>query len=318
MSESIPLLKLFGGLIYLLMGGDLLVRGSIGLARKRGWSPTLVGLTVVAAGTSAPELMVSMHSAFAGFSGIALGNVIGSNIANVLMVIGVPALIMPIACDDKGMLGQGYFMLAVSALFAALCWLEALGVWDGFFLLGVLLLGGFLAIRGRFQMPGVDPGEAREQLDVVLGIPSSQGMILFFSAIGILLLPLGADLAVSGAVELARSLSVSEAVIGASLVAIGTSLPELSTTVFAAYHGSPGVALGNVIGSNVLNILAIAGATALVIEIPVDPALLEYDLWVMFSASIVLVIALARRMTIGRPAGVAMLLAYGVYLNSLY
>jgi len=130
-SESIPLLKLFGGLIYLLMGGDLLVRGSIGLARKRGWSPTLVGLTIVAAGTSAPELMVSMHSAFAGHSGIALGNVIGSNIANVLMVIGVPALIMPITCDDKAMAGQGYFMLAVSVLFATPGWFGPVGVWDG-------------------------------------------------------------------------------------------------------------------------------------------------------------------------------------------
>ena len=318
MEETFAALKLFGGLVYLLMGGDLLVRSAIGLSQRTHISPTLAGLTIVAAGTSAPELMVSTYSALSGFAGIALGNVIGSNTANVLLVLGVPALIAPMACDEAQVRFQTLFMMGVSILFVVLCALGPMGPAHGTLLLGGLVLGAVLAVRGRFSMPGVDPEEAREQLTAVLGIPGQRGLIALFGLLGVVMLPLGADLTVEGAVHLARSLEVSESVIGASLIAIGTSLPELSTTVVAAFHRSAGVAFGNVVGSNVLNILAIIGTTAMLAPIPVEPALLAYDVWVMLAASLGLTILVLRGGTLRRPMGLAMLFAYGIYLGSLY
>ena len=318
MIEAIPYLKLFGGLVYLLMGGDLLVRSAIGLSKRSRISPTFAGLTIVAAGTSAPELMVSMYAAMSGSPGLALGNVVGSNVANILLVLGVPALIAPISCREAGVTSQVVFMLGVTGLFIAMCFFGPL-VWQhGLFLLGLLLIGSVLAARGQVTMPGVDPEEAREQLEAVLGIPGKRRLITLFGLLGVIMLPVGAQLTVSGATHIARSLNVTEAVIGVSLIAIGTSLPELSTTVVAAFHRNAGVALGNVVGSNVLNILAVVGVTALIAPIPVDPVLLEYDLWVMLAAAILLTGLVLRGATLGRAAGCLMLIAYLGYLGSLF
>jgi len=317
-TEAIPYLKLFGGLVYLLMGGDLLVRSAIGLSKRSRISPTLAGLTIVAAGTSAPEMMVSMYSAISGSPGIALGNVIGSNIANVLLVLGVPAMIAPLSCRGAGVRSQSVFMLGITVFFVAMCLLGTLSWGDGSILLGLLAIGIALSVRGHFAMPGVDPEEAREQLTAVLGIPGSRRLILLFGALGVIMLPLGADLTVDGATHVALSLSVSEAVVGASMVAIGTSLPELSTTVIAAFHRSAGVAFGNVVGSNVLNILAIIGATAVITPIPVDAELIAYDAWVMLAATAFLTVLVLRNTTLGRPMGFGMLVAYTAYLGSLY
>jgi cation:H+ antiporter len=316
--DAIPYLKLFGGLVYLLMGGDLLVRSAIGLSQRSRISPTLAGLTIVAAGTSAPELMVSMVAALSGSPGIALGNVIGSNIANVLLALGVPALIAPMACPDAGVRPQSVFMLGVTVLFVGLCFSGPLGWGDGLLLLGLLAIGIALSVRGHFAMPGVDPEEAREQLTAVLGIPGSARLIFLFGVLGTIMLPLGAELTVDGATHVALSLSVSDAVVGASMVALGTSLPEVSTTVIAAFHRSAGVAFGNVIGSNVFNILAIIGATALVTPIPVDAELLAYDVWIMLVAAVALTAFVLRDATLRRPAGIGMLIAYAGYIGSLY
>ncbi len=318
MTEMIPYLKLFGGVVYLLMGGDLLVRSAIGLSKRSGISPTLAGLTIVAAGTSAPELMVSMYSALSGAPGIALGNVVGSNIANVLLVIGVPTLIAPLSCREANVRSQAIFMLGVTVLFIALLMLGTLSWGDGLLLLALLVVGIGLSVHGHFAMPGVDPDEAREQLTAVLGIPGSRRLIGMFGLLGAVMLPLGANLTVGGATHIARSLSVSEAVIGASMVAIGTSLPELSTTVVAALHRNAGVALGNVVGSNVLNILAIIGATAVLTPIPVDSNLLAYDVWVMLAATLMILFCILREAVLGRISGSAMLIAYTVYLGSLF
>jgi cation:H+ antiporter len=167
-------------------------------------------------------------------------------------------------------------------------------------------------------MPGVDPEEAREQLSTVLGIPHSRRLIIVFSVLGLLMLPVGADLAVEGAVTIAARLGVDQAVVAASMIAIGTSLPELSTTVIAALHRSPGVALGNVIGSNVLNILAIMGLTAAVTPIPVAARFMSFDLWVALAAAAALTALLFRGATLGRKTGAIMLVAYGSYLIMLF
>ncbi|MFT6517456.1 MAG: cation:H+ antiporter, partial [Candidatus Azotimanducaceae bacterium] len=297
MPETLDFLKLFGGFVYLLMGGDLLVRGALGLARESKIPPMVVGLTVVAMGTSAPELMVSSVSALTGFPGIAVGNIIGSNIANVLLVIGVPVLIHPIVCDQAGLGKQTGLMVAVSVLFIVLCIFQPVTFWEGILL--VSLLGGFLflATRGSDMVPTLD--DAEEELERVLGLPGKSHTIVMFIILGIIALPLGADLVVEGAAGLAANWGVSEAVIGLSLIALGTSLPELSTTVIAALHKSSDVAIGNVVGSNVFNILAIFGITALLTDIPVDPDFLALDVWIMLGSSVLLLLFVLFKATIG-------------------
>lgn len=316
MNEVLDFLRLFGGFVYLLMGGDLLVRGALGLARESKIPPTVVGLTVVAMGTSAPELMVSAFSALSGYPGIAVGNVVGSNIANVLLVIGVPVLIHPIVCDQAGLGKQTGLMISVSVLFILLCVFQPITFWAGVML--VLILMGFLisATRGASLMPGLD--DAEEELERVLGLPSHPVTIVLFIVLGVIALPLGADLIVEGGIGLAASWGIKESIIGLSLIALGTSLPELSTTVIAALHKNSDVAIGNVIGSNLFNILAILGITAMLTDIPVEPEFLRFDLWVMLAASVVLWMFVLLKARIGRMAGALFLGSYGTYLYLIF
>ena len=315
MTETLDFLKLFGGFVYLLMGGDLLVRGALGLARESKIPPMIVGLTVVAMGTSAPELMVSTMSALSGFPGIAVGNVVGSNVANVLLVLGVPVLIHPIVCDQEGLGKQASLMVAVSVLFLLMCAFGSITFFGGVLLVFLLVVFLILATRGTALLPIED---AEEELERVLGLPSYKSSISLFIVLGAVMLPLGADLVVDGAAGLAAGWGVSEAVIGLSLIALGTSLPELSTTVIAALHKSSDVAIGNVIGSNMFNILAILGITALLTEIPVDPMFFRFDLWVMFACTVMLWLFVLTKTTIRKPAGVIFLAGYLGYMYTLY
>ncbi len=315
MNETLDFLKLFGGFVYLLMGGDLLVRGALGLARESNVPPMIVGLTVVAMGTSAPELMVSTMSALSGFPGIAIGNVVGSNIANVLLVLGVPVLIHPIVCDQEGLGKQTSLLVAVSVLFLLMCAFGSITFLGGVLLVFLLVVFLVLATRGTALLPMDD---AEEELERVLGLPSYKSTISLFIILGAVMLPLGADLGVGGAAGLAAGWGVSEAVIGLSLIALGTSLPELSTTVIAALHKSSDVAIGNVIGSNMFNILAILGITALLTDIPVDPMFLRFDLWVMFGCTVLLWIFILTKTTIRKPVGIMFLAGYLSYMYAIY
>ncbi|MCB1644812.1 MAG: calcium/sodium antiporter [Pseudomonadales bacterium] len=316
MVEAIDFLKLFGGFVYLLMGGDLLVRGALGLARESRIPPMVVGLTVVAMGTSAPELMVSSVSALAGFPGIAVGNVIGSNIANVLLVIGVPVLIHPILCNQNGLGKQTSLMVGVTILFITLCAFTPVTFWEGVLLVVLLVCFLIMATRGSTLVPGLD--DAEEELERVLGLPGKGPTIALFILMGIIGLPLGADLVVEGAAGLASSWGVPEAVIGLSLIALGTSLPELSTTVIAAFHKSSDVAIGNVIGSNLFNILAIFGFTAMLVDIPVDDQFMRLDVWVMLGSSLALWLFVLLKATITRVWGLVFLAAYLGYMYTIY
>ncbi|XOV87908.1 MAG: calcium/sodium antiporter [Pseudomonadota bacterium] len=318
MAEVIDFLKLFGGFVYLLMGGDLLVRGSLGLARESNIPPMIVGLTVVAMGTSAPELMVSSFSALSGYPGIAIGNVVGSNIANILLVIGVPVLIHPIVCDQEGLGKQTGLMIAVSLLFIVMCIYQPITFMEGVLLFAILVVFLVLATRGIGLMPGIDESETEEELERVLGMPGTRGKITLFILLGVIALPLGADLVVEGAAGLAASWGVSEAVIGLSLIALATSLPELSTTVIAAFHKSSDVAIGNVVGSNLFNILAILGITAMLTPIPVEASFLQFDLWVMFGVAVLLWVYVLAKRTIGKLSGIAFLTAYAAYMYAIY
>lgn len=315
MPEFIDFLKLFGGFVYLLMGGELLVRGALGLSKESQIPPVIVGMTVVAMGTSAPELMVSTFSSLSGYPGIAIGNVVGSNIANVLLVIGVPVMIYPISCAQEGLSRQTSLMIAVSLMFIVMCVFEPINFWEGVLLVTILVCFLIMATRGAAIIPLDD---AEEEMDRGLGLPTYPSTITLFIVLGVISLPLGADLVVEGGVGLATSWGVSEAVIGLSLIALGTSLPELSTTVIAALHKSSDVAIGNVVGSNLFNILAILGITALLTDIPVDPQFLRFDVWVMFAASVLLWIFVLVKGTIGRAWGGIFLAGYFGYMVAIY
>jgi len=305
------LLSIAAGLLVLVVAGDLLVKGAVNLALRLGIPALVVGLTIVAFGTSAPELLVSVQAVLVGAPALALGNVVGSNTANILLVMGLPALITA-AVLGREVMRDYWLMIAASVLFIALAWGGTFGRVQGLILLGALVLVmGDLYLRTRRQRV---PLEEIEGADPAL--PGWRiGLLLILGLIG---LPLGADLLVDGSVNVARSLGVSEAVIGLTLVAIGTSLPELATTMAAALRREGGVAVGNVLGSNLFNLLAIIGIASLVGPIPVPEAMMQRDLWVMLGASLLLAVFLLSGRAIGRIAGAGFLAAYALYLVSLF
>ena len=302
------------GLAGLVIAGDALVRGAVGLAERFGIPPLIIGLTVVAFGTSAPELVVSVKAAFDGAADIAVGNVIGSNIANVLLVLGLPAIIAAIPCDQTGLKRSTFFMLGASLVFTGLAFTGRLELWHGLLFLaalGVFLYGSYLSARNG------DTEQDIETIDGVEGVPHSLWAALAFFAAGLIGLPIAADWTVDSASSIARNLGVPEVVIGLTIIAVGTSLPELVTTVMAALKGQSDVGVGNVIGSNVFNILFILGATATITPVPITPQVLHFDIWVMLASSLLLLPFVLGRRAIGRLSGLAFLALYAIYLGSL-
>lgn len=293
------------GLIILIFAGDALVKGAVNLALRLGIPALVVSLTVVAFGTSAPELLVSVQAILEGAPGLALGNVVGSNTANVLLVLGVPALIATLHTSECETRRDYLYMVAASLLFIAFCFSGRLVWWHGLVLLCLLvciLAATFLSSRG-------------DTVDVEGAEPSLPGWKLTaFLVLGLIGLPMGADLLVDGATAIARAYGVTETVIGLTLVAIGTSLPELATTVMAAIRRHADVALGNVIGSNLFNLLAIIGVALLVGPIPVEPSFLRLDLWIMFGATLMLIPFVFFRRDITRTWGVLLFGLYAGYI----
>ena len=309
---------LFGGLALLLVCGDALVRGAVALSVKFNVPTLVIGLTVVAFGTSAPELVVSVHAAVSGAPGLAVGNVVGSNIANIFLVLGVPALISAIDCNQPFIRRNMIFVLIASLVFIGLSYVGPLSFVHGLVL--VILLIAFLLESARRAQAQKDAAtvlgeEAIETIDGIKGLPFRPYLIAFMILIGIIGMPVGAHLTVVGATHLARDFGVSDAVIGLTLVALGTSLPELATTTIAAFRNQAGLALGNVLGSNLFNLLAIMGFTALIAPLPIPPVFFQIDLWVMLAASAILALFVLPRAKITRlPA----LLFVGAYLAYIY
>ncbi len=305
---------LAAGLIYLLMGGDLLVRGSVALARRARVSPMLVAASVVAFGTSVPELVVAIQAALQGYPGMVLGNVVGSNVANVLLVAGAAAMVYPLACDRGPVRRDSVIMIAVSGLFVALFLLT-----DVTRLEGAILFGGLVvlwSLTAKEAIRAYQDAEAGAPIEWVLGLPSSAHMSLLLVVVGIGMLPLGADLIVDSAAELAGRFGVSEVVIGLTLVALSTSLPELATTMVAAFQRRTDVAVGTIIGSNVFNLLGITGVAALVSPAPIasTPGMVRWDFPVMVGAAVLLALLTWRGKAITRGPGALMVVAYGVYI----
>ena len=307
------------GLVILLLAGDSLVRGAVNASLRLGVPALIVGLTVVAFGTSAPELLVSIQAILDDAPGIALGNVVGSNIANILLVLGVPAIISGIRTGASDTRKSYVTMIAASVLFIGLAFLGPLTWVHGLVLLAVLAV--ILADQTREALAHRRNGlAAAEEDEEVEGADPSMPWwkISMFLVLGLVGLPLGADLLVDNSVSIARRFGVSETVIGLTLVAVGTSLPELATTVMAAIRREADVALGNVIGSNMFNLLAIMGVASLFGTIDVDRQFLTFDFWVMLGASLILApFVFSRSLDLTKLWGVLFVGLYAAYLVAL-
>jgi len=309
-----PVWLIAGGLVLLGAGGETLVRGSVGAARALGVSPLLIGLTLVGFGTSTPELVTSLQAASVGSPGIAVGNVVGSNIANVLLILGVAALIRPVVFHPAAFRRDGP-MLALATLAAAGAVLYGRLTPP----MGWLFLAGLAAyvVVGWLQERRAPPGDAEagrigDQAEAAL--PSRPRVLpgLLMAVGGIVLTVLGARLLVEGAIEVARASGMPETLIGLTIVAVGTSLPELVTSAMAALRGRSDLAFGNVVGSNIYNAIGILGITAVVRPIEAPPELARFDVWIMLAAA-ALVLA-QRNLRLGRREGLVLVVCYALYV----
>ncbi len=301
------------GLIMLLFGAEFLVRGAVALARRLKVSPMVIGLTIVAYGTTAPELVVSLKAALIGATGIAVGNVVGSNIANILLILGTSAVIFPIVCQPRKLIRDGAVIGAVAVFFALLGLGGVITPWHGIPMLAALV--GFSVYAYISERRGGGAAEMHEHEEAEFeDVPQALWLTLLSIIGGVACVVLGAQLLLDGAIELARMFGVSEAVIGLTLVAIGTSLPELATAVVAAYRRHSDVALGNVLGANLYNILGIMGVVSVITPITIPAQMVAFDLWVMVAVTFALLIALFAARGISRPLGIGFLAAYGAYV----
>lgn len=316
--------SLVGGLILLFFGGEGLVRGAASLALRFGISRLLIGLTVVAFGTSAPELVVSINATLEENGAIAVGNVIGSNICNIGLILGLSALISPMRVSSQVLLREAPILLGVSFLSIFFLFDGEIARWEGVLLaLGILLycVTGYLMDRKATAEGAPVAGSAKDEgspeEEDALEVPTEPSKNIWLDlgliAAGLLFLISGADLFVDGAVALARTWGISEAVIGLTLVALGTSLPELATSVVAATKGESEIAVGNVIGSNVFNLLAVLGIAAMVDPIRAGE-ISRMDLTTMIVMALLLTLLMWLGRSISRWKGAVLLLVYTAYI----
>jgi len=324
-------LTLVGGLILLVIGGELLVRGSVRVAEKLGVSPLLIGLTLVGFGTSTPELVTSVEASLIGAPGIAIGNIVGSNIANILLILGLSAVIFPLAVSSVALRRDGTFVILTAMLFTVAGFTIGLDVISGIMFIAGLVAYMVFAYRqernseivsAQGHTAAFDKGEAFEQIDPgIHAKPGVTGIMSWLVPIGTAIAGLaviifGGKILVESAVELARVLGMTESVIGLTIVAVGTSLPELVTSVVAAMRRQSDIAVGNVLGSNIYNTLGIGGVTGVLAPTTFPPEMLQLDLYLMIGASVLLYI-LARNGKISRLKGILMLGAYAAYMGYL-
>ena len=335
-------LQILGGILLLFAGGEALVRGAVSIARRLGVSPLVVGLTVVALGTSAPELVVSVNAALSGRPELAVGNVVGSNIANIALILGLACVIRPIAFDRDDIRPDMLAMLAAFVLLVGLCGFGTIGRVAGAVMVGLLLAylaGTYVRERAasaqRQAAEGGSAPEVRSAASVGEGCElapqdwheeeaeeyapvGNLALAAVLIAGGLASLVFGADLLVEGASAIAVRLGVPATVVGLTVVAFGTSLPELTTSVIASARCHADVAVGNVLGSNIFNVLLILGVTALISPISIPAQIATFDVWVMLAAGLVTAFLVLARGRIGRLAGAALFAAYITYVVFLY
>lgn len=295
-------LILTGGLLALFLGGDWLVKGASGLALRFGVAPMIVGAVVVGFGTSTPELLVSLQAALGGQPGIAIGNVVGSNIANILLVLGTAAIIGPLVLTFAEFRKDLLWMAGAVLILPYAFWSGEVSLVEGLVLMGALAVYLVISLKGS-------RGEV-EFIDAPTNLRASIGL----TVLGLGAVIVGAHYLVQSVSIIARAFGISEAMIGLSIVAIGTSLPELATTVMAAIRGERDIALGNIVGSNIFNILAILGITAVVTPIPVDARFLNVDTPVVIGVTLLLLALVYFVGRMNRLVGGGMLVAYVAYI----
>lgn len=300
---------LAAGLVALFFGGEALVRGSVALASRLGIPPLIIGLTIVGFGTSTPELIVSVSAALKGASDIAVGNIVGSNIANILLILGAAALITPIAVKFPALSRDLAVMILTSLVLLILAHLGTIERWAAGLMLASLIL--YIVYLMKY---------APEQDECCIPAPRAMSWlsIVLLIAGGFCGLMLGANWLVDSSITIARAFDVPEAVIGLTIVAVGTSLPELATSIVAAYRRECDVAIGNVVGSNIFNILGILGVTALVTPMPISDTMAYFDIPAMMAISIGFAALVFLLKTIGRIVAMSLLMSYTAYIFFLF
>ena len=290
------------GFVMLVKGADWFVDGASGIAVKFHIPQIIIGLTIVAMGTSAPEAAVSITAALGGSADITVGNIVGSNILNILIILGLASVIIPIAVGKSTIKLDAPFMIAISAVFLLLGWDGTVSRIDG--LIMVALFATYIGYMIYEAIHSNDEGEEIKQLSI--------GKALGFTVIGLGLIVLGSNVAVDAATELARIFGMSERFIGLTIVALGTSLPELFTSVVAARKGNADIAIGNIVGSNIFNILFVVGLSSMIVDVPFA-ANFRIDMIVAIAAAIFLWVAPMRDKKLVRWHGAVMLLGYAGY-----
>lgn len=303
------------GVALLTIGGEALIRGSLAAAKRLGVSPLLSGLVIVGFGTSAPELVVSVDAALNQQPDIAIGNVVGSNIGNILLILGICALITPLAVKPMALRRDAVTVVAASILFIVLVGGSALGPVDAAILL-ISLMAYLLWAYWSERLQASPTAELHKaEAEELTALPKSVAWTVTILITGLLLLIAGSQVLLLGATGIAKHFGVPEAVIGLTLVAVGTSLPELSISVIAALRRHADVAVGNVLGSNIFNLLGILGVSALLQPLPVHVRILQFDQWVMLGSSVLLLVFLYTGRRLSRLEGGILLVGYGVYLG---
>ncbi len=313
-------LELLVGLLLLVAGGDSLVRGAVAIAKRIRVSPLLIGLTLVGFGTSTPELITSLKAAFAGSPGIAIGNVVGSNIANILLILGIAALIHPLRTSRDAFLRDGAAVLLAAIACVAVVLYGALDRLVGGGL--VLLLITYIVYTYQRERVVHDASAMMHEAEVAAAAPMSAHLwiAVLFTLGGLALTMLGADFLVDSSIALARDAGISETVVGLTIVAVGTSLPELVISIMAAIRRQPDVVFGNIVGSNIYNVLGILGVTAVIEPIPVPPEIAKFDIWVMLGTTVLLLAFAVSGWRLSRVEGGILLgsyLGYLAYLTSI-
>ncbi len=303
------------GVALLSVGGEALIRGSLAAAKRLGVSSLLSGLVIVGFGTSAPELVVSVNAALNQQPDIAIGNVVGSNIGNILLVLGTCALITPLAIKPMALRRDAVAVVAASILFIVLVGGSALGPVDAaIFLISLVayLVWAYWSER-LHASPSAELHKA--EAEELTALPKSVAWTATILITGLLLLIAGSQVLLQGAIGIAEHFEVSEAVIGLTLVAVGTSLPELAISVIAALRHHADVAVGNILGSNIFNLLGILGVSALLQPLPVHVRILQFDQWIMLGSSVVLLVFLYTGRRLSRLEGGILLVGYGIYVG---
>ena len=295
------------GLIVLVIGGDLLVKGAVTIAKNFKISPLVIGMTIVSFGTSAPELLVSLQAALDGAPGISIGNVVGSNIANLALVLGVTVLIFPIIPERQTKVVDWPMMLLATVLFYLFSLDNIIQRWEGFVLFAILSVFTYILIRNsRRENKKIDP-----EIDEVKGSTIIGFLLILGGLIG---LYLGSDWFVKGAIDIAKIFNLSDRTIGVTVVAFGTSAPELVASTVAAYRKQTDISVGNLIGSNIFNIMAVLGITSMVKPIEVSEKVLSFDMYWVIGIALAMLPILFIGKRIGRTKGIALLASYIAYI----